>query len=124
MPKELTYEQKELESLIRLQAEQAQQWQKAITADEDLEKWVADGNLDFLRTRVFDDIEKAALKTIKNPAFDPADLSQVAQLKALCQVIDLLTNKILGRVQVVKDCRSKLLDLEMSTPNKEGDHGN
>jgi hypothetical protein len=114
-----TYEDKENEKFIRLQAEQARSWQQAITVDEDLEKWVSDGHWDFLERRVFADVEREAFQTIKNPAFDPANLSQVAQLKALCQVMDLLRIKVSSRVQSVKDARTKLQDLE-NTTLKEG----
>lgn len=110
-----TQEDRDTEAFIRLQAEQARSWQQAITADEDLEKWVSDGHWDFLERRVFADVEKEAFQTIKNPAFDPANLSQVAQLKAICQVIDVLRSKLFGRVQAVKDARVKLQDLEMNT---------
>ena len=114
-----TSEEKDMENFVRLQAEQARGWQKAITEDEDLEKWVADGNLGFLERRVFDRVEQSAFQTIKNPAFDPSNLSQVAQLKALCQVVDMLKNQILSRVQAVRDARAKLQEQEMST--QEGD---
>lgn len=114
-----TYEERENENFIRMQAEQARGWQQAITADEDLEKWVSDGHWDFMERRVFADVEREAFQTIKNPAFDPANLSQVAQLKALCQVIDLLRAKIFSRVQNVKDARTKLQDLQNSTQEGE-----
>lgn len=114
MPKK-TQEERDTETFIRMQAEQARSWQQAITADEDLEKWVSDGHWEFLERRVFADMEKEAFQTIKNPAFDPANLSQVAQLKALCQVMDLLRGKVFGRVQAVKDARIQLQNLENST---------
>ena len=115
MPATRTQEERDTENFIRLQAEQARNWQQVITANEDLEKWVADGHWDFLERRIFADVEREAFQTIKNPAFDPANLSQVAQLKALCQVIDLLRAKIFGRVQAVKDARAQLQNLESST---------
>ena len=117
-----SHEEIEAEQFIRMQAEQARGWQQTITADEDLERWVNEGNLSFLQRRVFDDIEREAFQTIKNPSFDPSNLSQVAQLKALCQVIDLLNAKIMNRIQRVQDARSKLHDLEHSTQTqKEGE---
>lgn len=115
-----TQEERDSETFIRMQAEQARSWQQSITNDEDLEKWVSDGHWEFLERRVLSDVEREAFQTIKNPAFDPANLSQVAQLKALCQVVDLLRGKIFGRVQAVKDSRTKLQDLENSTL-KEGE---
>jgi len=45
----------------------------------------------------------------------------VAQLKALCQVIDLLNAKIMSRIARVQDARAKLEDLEHSTQLKEGE---
>lgn len=109
-----------MEQLIRLQADNAQKLQRLITSDEDVEKWVSDGHWDFLERRVLADVEKEAFQTIKNPAFDPANLSQVAQLKALCQVIDILRNKIMSRVNAIKDARALLNDLQNSTL-KEGE---
>ena len=119
MPK-LTPEQQEVETLIWMSAKQAQEWQAQITADEDLERWCADGHWTYLRAKVLDGIEREAFNTIKNPAFDPSNLSQVAQFKALCQTIDLIEAKINQRLAIVADARTKLRDLEMSTP-KEGD---
>lgn len=119
----MTAEQKEVESFQRAMAQQAQAWQAQITADEDLEKWYADGHWTYLRAKVLDEVEREAFNTIKNPAFDPTDFSQVAQFKALCQTIDLIERKINQRLAMVADARAKLRDLEMSTP-KEGDDGN
>ena len=118
MPK-MTAEQQEVENFIRATAQQAQEWQRAITNDEDLEKWVADGNWTYLRAKVLDGIELAAFRTVKNPAFDPTNFSQVAQFKALCQTIDLIEQSINQRVAMVQDARAKLRDLEMSTPKEE-----
>jgi hypothetical protein len=118
MPK-LTAEQKEVESFIRAASQQAQDWQKAITQDEDLEKWVADGHWTYLRSKVLDGLELAAFRTVKNPAFDPTNFSQVAQFKALCQTIDLIEQSINQRVAMVQDARTKLRELEMSTPKDE-----
>lgn len=110
-----TQEERDTETFIRMQAEQARGWQQSITNDEDLEKWVSNGHWEFLERRVLADVEREAFQTIKNPSFDPANLSQVAQLKALCQVVDLLRAKIFSRVQAVKDSRVKLQDLEINT---------
>ena len=115
-----TPEEQEIDTLIRGQAIQAQQWQAQITRDEDLELWMASGNWDFLKQKVLDEIEREAFATIKNPAFNPSDVAQVAQLKALCQTIDLIKGKIDQRLAMVTDARSKLRELELSTP-KEGD---
>ena len=117
----LTQEDIEIENFIRLQSQQAMQWQKTVTADEDLDKWVSDGNLEFLKRRVFAEIERDALLLIKSPQYDPANLSQGHQIKALCQVIDLLTAKIESRVYQVRDARTKLNDLQHSTQTKEGE---
>jgi hypothetical protein len=115
-----TQEDIEIESLIRGQAIQAQQWQAQITKDEDLEMWMASGNWDFLKQKVLDEIEREAFATIKNPDFNPSDVAQVAQLKALCQTIDLIKGKIDQRLAMVTDARTKLRELEISTP-KEGE---
>ena len=127
MPK-LTSEQQEVEAFIRATAQQAQAWQAAITADEDLEKWVSDGNWTYFRANVLDIIERRAFQTIKNPAFDPANLSQVAQFKALCQTIDLIEAEINQRVATVHDARAQLQKLEIdATLNgrlEENEHGN
>lgn len=119
-----TSEQKEVETFIRAAAQQAQAWQSAITADEDLEKWCADGHWTYLRAKVLDQIEREAFNTVKNPAFDPANMSQVAQFKALCQTIDLIEGKINQRVHAVQDAREKLRDLEASTPRDEEGESN
>jgi len=122
---ELTFEDRETEKFIRMQAEHTHKLQSDIQADGDLEQWVLAGNWDFLERRVFADFDKEALATIKNPAFDPANLSQVAQLKALCQVMDLIRVRVTSRVQAVKDARTKLVDLERdlerSTLPEEGE---
>lgn len=118
MPRKTT-EEKDVENFIRLQAEQAQQWQRDITAHEGLEKWVSEGNWTFLRTGILNEIEREAFNTIKNPAFDPTDFAQVAQFKALCQTIDLIETKINQRLAIVKDARTKLRDLEDSTLRDE-----
>ena len=122
MPR-LTSEQQEVEQFIRATAQQAQEWQRTITQDEDLEKWVGDGHWTYLRAKVLDALELAAFRTVKNPAFDPTNFAQVAQFKALCQTIDLIEREINQRVTMVQNARTKLRDLEMSTP-KEGDDGN
>ena len=115
----LTAEQQEVENFIRATAQQAQEWQRAITEDEDLEVWMQTGNWDFLKRKVLDKIEQDAFASIKNPAFDPSNLSQVAQLKALCQTIDLIKARIDQRLAMVQDARTKLRELEITTP-KEG----
>lgn len=114
-----TPEQREVEDFIRASAQQAQKWQAQITADEDLEKWCADGHWTYLRAKVLDQIEREAFASIKNPAFDPTNFSQVSQLKALCQTIDLIEVKINQRLAMVADARAKLRDLENSTPRDE-----
>ena len=111
----LTAEQQEVEAFIRATAQQAQAWQKAITADEDLERWMNDGNWTYLRSKVLDIIERRAFQTIKNPAFDPANLSQVAQFKALCQTIDLIEAEINQRLATVRDARTQLKKLEIDS---------
>ena len=111
----LTAEQQEVEAFIRATAQQAQAWQKAITADEDLERWMNDGNWTYLRSKVLDVIERRAFQTIKNPAFDPANLSQVAQFKALCQTIDLIEAEINQRLATVRDARTQLKKLEIDS---------
>ena len=117
----LTIEQQEIESSIRAAAQQAQEWQHQITADEDLELWIKAGHWKFLKDKILNDLEMAAFRTIKNPAFDPTDFSQVAQFKALCQTIDLIESKINQRLAIVADARTKLRELEMST--QQGDKG-
>ena len=112
MPK-LTAEQQEVETFIRATAQQAQSWQAAITADEDLEKWCGDGHWTYLRSKVLDVIERRAFQTIKNPAFDPSNLSQVAQFKALCQTIDLIEAEINQRLATVQDARAQLQKLDI-----------
>ena len=128
MATKLTAEQQEVETFIRVTAQQAQAWQKAITADEDLEKWVSDGNWTYFRSKVLDVIERRAFQTIKNPAFDPANLSQVAQFKALCQTIDLIEAEINQRLATVADARAQLKKLEIdATLNgrvEENENGN
>lgn len=118
MPR-MTAEQQEVENFIRATAQQAQEWQRTITADETLEKWVNDGHWSFLRTQVLDNLELAAFRTVKNPAFDPTNFSQVAQFKALCQTIDLIETEIKRRVAMVQDARTKLRELEDSIPRDE-----
>jgi hypothetical protein len=118
MPKK-TFEDQDIEAIIRGTAKQAQDWQTTITLDEDLERWVADGNWTYLRAKILDQIELEAFSTIKNPNFDPTNFSQVAQLKALCQTIDLIEAKINQRLAMVADARAKLRDLERSTPKEE-----
>lgn len=120
----LNFEDQEAEKFIRVQAEYAAGLQKTIQSESDLEQWVIAGNWDFLERRVFADLEKEAFQTLKNPAFDPANLSQVAQLKALCQIMDLIRNKVNARVQSVKDARDKFAELERdlkSTLPEEGE---
>ena len=114
MPK-LTAEQQEVESFIRATAQQAQAWQAAITADEDLEKWVSDGNWTYLRAKVLDIIERRAFQTIKNPAFDPSNLAQVAQFQAHCRAIDLIEAEINQRLATVRDARTQLKKLEIDS---------
>lgn len=109
-----SFEDREYEELIRKQAEYTQQLQRTITGDADVEKWVSDGHWSFLERRIFAELEREAFQTIKNPAFDPANLSQVAQLKALCQVFDVIRARIEAKVQGVADARNKLNDLEKS----------
>lgn len=118
MPR-MTQEQREVEEFIRASAQQAQAWQAQITADEDLEKWCAEGHWAYLRAKVLDQIEREAFATIKNPAFDVTNVNQIAQFKALCQTIDLIEAKINQRVAMVADARAKLRDLENSTPKDE-----
>lgn len=124
----LTAEQQEVDAFIRATAQQAQAWQSAITADEDLERWCDAGHWTYLRAKVLDQIEREAFNTVKNPAFDPANMSQVAQFKALCQTIDLIEGKINQRLALVKDARTQLKKLEIdSTLNgrdEENDNGN
>lgn len=112
MPK-MTAEQQEVENFIRATAQQAQGWQKAITADEDLERWVNEGNWTYFRAKVLDVIEMAAFRTIKNPNFNVADVNQVAQFKALCQTIDLIESEINRRLATVQDARDQLKKLEI-----------
>jgi hypothetical protein len=112
-------EDRELEGLLLQRAQQAQGWQQIITNDQDLEKWVSDGHWDYLRRKILDEIEREAFRTIKNPAFDPSDYSQVAQFKALCQTIDLIEARIKGRINAVAQARTLLNDLERAT-QKEG----
>lgn len=111
---------REIEHLIRAKADNAIALQKVITENEDVERWVAEGHLEFLEKRIFAGIEREAFATIKNPAFDPASLSQVAQLKGLCQAIDLIRSKIGGIVSEARQARSLLQDLKNSTL-KEGE---
>lgn len=115
----LTTEQQEVEAFIRATAQQAQEWQRAITEDEDLEVWMQTGNWDFLKTKVLDQLEMDAFRTIKNPNFDVTDVNQVAQYKALCQTIDLIKKRIDQRLAMVQDARAKLRELETTTL-KEG----
>ena len=115
----LTAEQQEVESFIRATAQQAQGWQKAITADEDLERWVNEGHWSYLRAKVLDVIERRAFQTVKNPAFDPANVSQVAQFKALCQTIDLIEAEINQRLATVQDARTQLKKLEIDATLNE-----
>ena len=123
MPK-LTSEQQEVENFIRMAAVQAQAWQAAITKDEDLEKWFADGHWTYLRAKVMDEIEREAFNTLKNPSFDPTNVAQVSQLQAFCRTIDLIEGKIKQRVAMVQDARDKLRDLEASTPRDEEGESN
>ena len=111
----LTAEQQEVEAFIRATAQQAQDWQRTITADEDLETWCNAGNWTYFRAKVLDLIERRAFQTIKNPAFDPANLSQVAQFKALCQTIDLIEAEINQRLATVRDARTQLKKLEIDS---------
>ena len=124
----LTAEQQEVEAFIRATAQQAQAWQKAITADEDLERWMNDGNWTYLRAKVLDIIERRAFQTIKNPAFDPSNLAQVAQFQAHCRAIDLIEAEINQRLATVQDARAQLQKLEIdATLNgrlEENEHGN
>lgn len=112
-------EDREMEEIIRRQAEYAQSLQRDITAGQDLEKWVADGHFEFLESRVLRTIEQQAFQTIKAPEFDPSNLSQVAQLKALCQTLDLIRANIVAQIATVKDARTKLRDIERSTLHQD-----
>lgn len=112
-----TYEDLELEKMIRMQAENAQRLQKIITDGHALEKWVQDGHLEFIESKVFRAIEQKAFQTIKSPDFDPASVSQVAQLKALCLTLDFIRNDINTQLAIVKDARTTLNNLENSTPD-------
>ena len=109
----MTAEQQEVEAFIRATAQQAQAWQAAITADEDLEKWVSEGHWTYLRAKVLDGIERKYMKGIKDPAFDPSNFSHVAQFKALCQTIDLIEAEINQRLATVEDARAQLQKLEI-----------
>lgn len=116
-----TIEEAETEAFLRMQTDQSIQWQQSITADEDLEKWVSDGHWDFLKRKLFDELEMEIFQTIKASAFDPSNVVQVTQFKALCQLKDLIEAKISSRLSAVRDARTKLKDLENSTQLKEGE---
>ena len=95
----LTAEQQEVEAFIRATAQQAQGWQKAITADEDLERWVNEGHWSYLRAKVLDVIER--------------------RFKALCQTIDLIEAEINQRLATVSDARAQLKKLEIDATLNE-----
>lgn len=124
----LTTEQQEVEAIIRHTAQQAQEWQRVITQDEDLERWYKEGHWTYLRAKVLDVIERRAFLTIKNPAFDVTNVNQIAQFKALCQTIDLIETEIKQRLATVQDARDQLKKLEIdSTLNErveENENGN
>lgn len=123
--KRLTVEQQEVETFIRATAQQAQTWQHQITENEELELWMQKGNWDFLKRKVLDEMEMDAFRTIKNPAFDPTDFSQVSQFRALCQTIDLIRTRIDQRLATVTDARAQLLKLETDTTLQGGrENGN
>lgn len=117
----MTFEEREIEDSIRKRAQYAQQLQQTITNGQEMERWVAEGHLKFIEDRVFKAMEQKAFHTIKAPEFDPANVSHVAQLKALCQSLDLIRDEINGQVSAVVDARAKFNDLENSTPVKEGE---
>ena len=110
-----TSEERDLEELIRKQAEYAQKLQGILTDNRDYEKFVQDGGKDFLERRVFSAVEARTLATLKAPEFDPTNASQVAQLKAWAQAADMIRNLIDAGVQEIADARAKLNDLERST---------
>jgi hypothetical protein len=118
--KQKDFEERELEQMIRAQAERARKLQQTITEGQDMEKWVSDGNLEYLERRIFSAIERKAFQTLKAPDFDPASVSHVAQLKALCQSLDLIRGEIMRIVSDVQQARALLQNLEEPT-RKDGE---
>lgn len=88
-------------------------------AGEKMNEFYKGGWYDTLNREILEDIEREAFHTLKNPEFDPSNLNMVYQLRALCQTVDKIRERIEQKISDGVAARIKITEYN-STP-KEGE---
>lgn len=94
------------------------EWIKESELGDKLKEFYTSGQYDILNREVLEPLEREAFNTIKNPEFDPSNQSQVYQLRALCQSIDLIRQRIQNTIS--NGVAAKIKISEYNTTQKEG----
>lgn len=106
----------ETDEIIKLAAQEAQEWQKIIRDARPYEEFVEQGHLDWLKENVFAPMEKEVLLMIRKLDFVPNSIAQLAHIKGQMESLDRVEARILGQIQAAKDAKQKLNELADSTP--------
>lgn len=109
--------QAEIENLARTQGNV---WMVAAQQGEVMEAFKENAYPAF-NEFILKEIEEGALKTLKSPDLDLTNLNHLYQLRALCQVADIIRKRIDDKIQRGKDARTNLKKLN-STQNQEGEY--
>lgn len=118
LKQEITAEGQQLADIAALRDRQFSDWLKVSEAGDRLNEFYKTGSYDILNREVFEPIEREAFNTLKNPDFDPSNANMVYQLRALCQAIDKIRERI---EQTISDgVAAKLKISEYNTTQKEG----
>lgn len=99
-----------------LAAQQAAQWHQTIRDARPFEEFVEGKNLEWLKTNIFDPMEKDILRMIRKLDFVPSSLAQLGHIKGQLETLDGIEARINGRIQEARDARQRLDDLANSTP--------
>lgn len=118
MPK--SYEEREMEDIIRAQAANASMWHKQAQAAAEMKAWVEAGHFDFIQTRILAPIELECFKKVKAVRLGPTAVAHIAKVQGTLEVFDKISARIANAIQSGQDALDHLKDLENSTP-KEGE---
>ena len=104
----------------KMRDQQFAAWIKESERGDKLNDFYKNGHYETINREVLEPLELAAFQTIKNPEFDPSNINQVYQLRALCQIIDQIRGKI---EQIISDGRAAKIKISEynSTQPKEGE---
>ena len=108
---------KQLDEIIREQAEMAMQAQKVIQDSIPFEKFLAE-QLPWLEEHVFQPMRLDMLTLVKGLDFVHNSIAQVAHIKGQLEALDRIVSRIQGPINSANAARLQLEQLQNSTPQE------